>query len=271
MKKFLFLLALIFVIILAFLDHFTGYEISFSIFYLIPILTIAWFDRFRNAIVISFLSSAAWLAADISSGHHYSHVLIPMWNALMRFMFFIIIVILSVKVKKDFELERKFSRLDMLTGLNNTRSFMEKAAIEKIRSLRFKRPFTIAYIDIDNFKRLNDTFGHSKGDILLQNLGEIIKDKIRTYDIAARLGGDEFIILFPETDNIQAQEAVNKIKSGIDEILRKHLDSLTLSIGVATFTNPDYSIDGMIKIADDLMYSVKNDSKNGIAYKTLDQ
>nr|MBU1328461.1 GGDEF domain-containing protein [Candidatus Omnitrophota bacterium] len=188
----------------------------------------------------------------------------------MRAIVFIIIVILSAKVKKDLELEKKLSRLDMLTGLNNTRSFMEQAAVEKIRSLRFKRPFTIAYIDIDNFKRLNDTFGHSKGDILLQDLGRVVKENIRTYDIAARLGGDEFVILFPETDKKQAQGIANKIKSGIEKILRKHLDSLTLSIGVVTVTNPVHSIDGMIKIADGLMYSVKNSSKNGIEYKTLD-
>ena len=104
----------------------------------------------------------------------------------------------------------------------------------------------------------------------LHDLGKIIKENIRTYDIAARLGGDEFIILFPETDKKQAQEAANKIKSGIEKILRKHLSSLTLSIGVVTVTNPTYPIDGIIKIADSLMYSVKNGSKNGIEYKTLD-
>ena len=270
MKKFIFPLALILVIILGILDYLTGYEIDFSIFSLIPILIIVWFKPVQDAIIISIVSSVAWLTADITSGHYYSNVLILLWNMLMRFMFFIIIVILSDRVKKNFELEKKLARLDLLTGLNNTRSFMEQAAVEKIRSLRFKRPFTMAYIDIDNFKQLNDTFGHTEGDILLQDLGKIIKENIRTYDIAARLGGDEFIILFPETDKKQAQEAANKIKSGIEKILRKHLSSLTLSIGVVTVTNPTYPIDGIIKIADSLMYSVKNGSKNGIEYKTLD-
>jgi len=270
MKRILFPLALIIVIILGFLDHLTGYEISFSIFYLIPILTIAWFKGIRYAIIISIFSSATWLTADITSGHHYFYVLIPLWNMLMRLMVFIVIILMAVKVKKELELEKEISKLDILTGLNNTMSFMEQAEIEKNRSLRFKRPFTIAYIDIDNFKQLNDTFGHSEGDILLQNLGKNIRENMRAYDIAARLGGDEFVIFFPETDKQQAQEVANKIKSSIEMILRKHLDSLTLSIGVVTVTNPVYPIEGIIKIADGLMYSVKNISKNGIKYQMLD-
>jgi diguanylate cyclase (GGDEF)-like protein len=270
MKKILFPLASIVVIILALIDHLTGYEISFSIFYLIPILVIVWFSRFRNAVLIAFLSSVAWLTADITSGHRYTHVLIPLWNMLMRLTVFVIIVFMSIRVKKELELEKTLSRLDILTGLNNARSFMEKTEIEKNRSLRFKRPFTIAYIDIDNFKQINDTFGHSKGDSLLQELGKVIGENIRAYDIAARLGGDEFIIFLPETNKEQAQEAVNKIKTCVEKILCQHLSTLTLSIGVVTVANPAYPIEGIIKIADDLMYSVKNDSKNGIKYRMLD-
>ncbi|MFH1856986.1 MAG: GGDEF domain-containing protein [Candidatus Omnitrophota bacterium] len=269
-KKILFLIAVIIVIILAFFDYVTGYETSFSIFYLIPILMVAWFKRIRDAVIISILSSGAWLAADIASGHYYSVILVPLWNTLMWGMVFIIIVAMSAKVKKELEREKKLSRLDMLTGLNNTMSFMEQAKVERNRASRFKRPFTIAYIDIDNFKRLNDTLGHGKGDILLQDLGKIIRENIRAYDIAARLGGDEFVILFPETDEKQAREAVNKIKYSAEKILLKHMDCLTLSIGVVTAANPTLSIDKIIEIADNLMYSVKNTSKNGIECKTLD-
>jgi len=270
MKKLLFPLAFILVIFLAFVDHFTGYEISFSIFYLFPILMVVWFKRVPDAIIISIVSAAAWFTADITSGHRYSHLLIPLWNTLMRLMVFVIIVLLSVRVKEELKIEKKFAKSDILTGLNNTRSFMELADIEKNRSLRFNRPFTIAYIDIDNFKQLNDTFGHGKGDVLLQDLGKTIKENIRAYDIAARLGGDEFIILFPETDRKQAEGAANKMKSCIEKVLRNYLDSLSLSIGVVTVSDPTHSVDVMIKMADDLMYSVKNSAKNGIEYKTLD-
>jgi len=188
----------------------------------------------------------------------------------MRLAVFIIIVCLINRVRKELELEKMLSSLDILTGLNNTRSFIKQASIEKSRSSRFKRPFTIAYIDIDNFKRVNDTFGHAKGDILLQNIGKIIKENLRAYDIPARMGGDEFIVFFPETDKTQAEAVINKVKSCVEKNLKEYSDLLTFSIGALVVTNPDCSIEGMIKIADDLMYSVKKNSKNGIAYDTLD-
>lgn len=269
MKKFILLIALIAVIIISIADYFTGYKLSFSIFYLIPILMIVWFRGAWKAMIIAIIGSVAWFYVDIASGHSYSYPLILLWNVVLKIILFTIIAILFGKAKKEIELEKKLSRLDILTGLDNKRFFMEKAKNEKNRSLRFKRPFTIAYMDIDNFKQLNDVFGHGKGDILLQDLGKIIKKNIRTYDIAARLGGDEFVILFPETDKKQAQEAVNKIKTCVEEVLRKHMDSLTLSIGVVTVTESTHNIEGILKIADDLMYSVKNNSKNGIEYETL--
>ena len=270
MKKFILLLALIAVIVISIADYFTGYELSFSTFYLIPILMIVWFKGAWKAIIIAITGSVVWFYVDIASGHHYSHPLILLWNVVLKIILFTIIAILFGKAKKEIELEKKLSRLDILTGLDNKMSFMEKARNEKNRSLRFKRPFTIAYIDIDNFKQLNDTFGHSKGDILLQDLGSAIWENMRVYDIAARLGGDEFIIFLPETNKEQAQEAVNRIKTCVEKILCRHLSCLTLSMGVVTVTNPAYPVEEIIKIADDLMYLVKNDCKNGIKYQMLD-
>lgn len=270
MKKLLTPLSLIIVIALGIVDHFTGYEISFSIFYIFPILVTAWFRGRPSGIIIAFLSALTWLAADLTSGHSYSHNLIPLWNMSMRFCVFTIMVFLLSAVKKNLDLQNTLLRLDVLTGLDNVKSFMERANIEKSRSARFKRPFTIAYIDIDNFKQLNDTFGHVKGDILLREVGKAIRENIRTYDITGRFGGDEFVLLFPETDNEQARPVVNKIKSCVEEVLKKHFEPLTLSIGVLTVSKPDYPMDGMIKISDDLMYSVKKKNKNGIAYDVID-
>lgn len=270
MKKFILLLALIAVIVISIADYFTGYELSFSIFYLIPILMIVWLRGAWKAIIIAIIGSVVWFYVDIASGHYYSRPLILLWNTVLKIILFTIIAVLFGKVKKEIELEKKLSRLDALTGLDNRMSFMDKAKKEKNRSFRFKRPFTIVYIDIDNFKQLNDTFGHSKGDILLQDLGNAIGENIRIYDIAARLGGDEFIIFSPETNKEQAQESVNRIKTCVEKILCRHLSCLTLSMGVVTVTNPAYSVEEIIKIADVLMYSVKKNSKNGIKYQMLD-
>ena len=270
MKKILFPITIILVFGLGFLDHLTGYEVSFSMFYLFPILLLTWFKRIRYGILISFLSAATWLTADLTSGHPYSNYWVLLWNMLMRFIVFVIMVFLLEKLIQELSLVKKLSDLDVLTELNNTRSFIKLASIEKNRSSRFKRPFTIAYLDIDNFKHVNDAFGHAQGDILLQNIGKTIKENLRVYDIPARLGGDEFSIFFPETDKTQAELAVNKIKTCVENTLKGHSDLLTLSIGALVVTKPDYSIEEIIRIADDLMYSVKKASKNGIAYGSLD-
>lgn len=116
---------------------------------------------------------------------------------------------------------------------------------------------------------VNDAFGHSQGDNLLREAGKIIKQNIRTYDIAARLGGDEFAVMFPETSSEQARVVAERIKSCVEKALKRYGDSLTLSIGVLTIMAPKYPVEEIIKIADNLMYSVKNSSKNSIAYQSV--
>lgn len=268
-RKISFLLASLSVILLGLLDQMTGYEMSFSIFYFLPILMMAWFKQTREAMIICVLSASVWLLADTLSGHSYSLGWIPFWNAGMRLMVFLFVAFLTSRARKDYELEKKMSRTDLLTGLNNTRSFMEQAEVEKSRATRFKQAFTIAYIDVDNFKQLNDIFGHAKGDALLQELGKSIRENIRAYDVAARIGGDEFVILFPGTDAKQAHEVTTKIKTKVGEVLQKYLNALSLSIGVVTVIQSKCSINELIKMADDLMYSVKKEEKNNISYQTL--
>lgn len=219
--------------------------------------------------IISVLSASIWLSADLTSGHDYTAAWIPLWNAFMRLIVFMFVAFLASNARKDYEFEKKISRTDLLTGLSNTRSFMEQAEIEKNRALRFKQPFTLAYLDVDHFKQLNDIHGHAKGDALLQDLGKSIKENIRGYDVAARIGGDEFVILFPGTDAKQAQEVTAKIKIRIEELFQKYLDALSLSMGVVTIISTAHSIDELIKMADGLMYLVKKGSKNNIIYDVL--
>ncbi len=265
MKKYYFALSLLFVVFLGFLDYLTGYEVSFSIFYLLPILFIVWHQGFARGIVIAVFSAIAWFSADLLAGSFYSHPFIPLWNTSVRFTFFMIIVVLVSKNKKELDLVKKMSRLDMLTTLHNATSFAEHFNIEKNRASRFQRPFTVVYFDIDNFKLLNDNFGHLKGDATLVEIGKAIKLNLRKYDIAARLGGDEFAIMFPDTDKAQAQTAMNKLKAPFLEIFKEYSIPLSFSAGAVTVSQYGYSFEDIIKAADDLMYTVKKKGKNNIA------
>jgi predicted signal transduction protein with EAL and GGDEF domain len=197
-KPFLTVLGVLLVLFIGYIDYFTGYEISFSIFYVFPIVLIAWFAGRLYAVFISILSAAIWLSADLLSGHSYSHYTIPLWNSIMRLGFFLTFTYLLTTIKRLLEHKTDLSQKDSLTGVANGRYFTELANIEINRPVRFNHPLTIAYIDIDNFKQVNDVSGHSTGDRLLNSVAETIKKNIRSIDIVARLGGDEFSILMPE-------------------------------------------------------------------------
>jgi len=258
------------VMLLGAIDHLTGYEISFSIFYLLPVAFVSWFDKRSHAVIVCILSAATWLWADITSGHIYAQPAIPVWNSIMRLGFFLMATFSLSAMKELLEKEQTFARNDFLTGVANSRAFNEIAKIEIDRSVRFSRPFTIACIDIDNFKQVNDTLGHSEGGKLLQSVAKTIIANTRSIDIVSRLGGDEFAILFPESNEENAKTAINKVQKELLSSVTNDKWPVTFSIGVVTCYK-SCNLDELIKEADNLMYTVKESGKNRVEYKTHDQ
>lgn len=254
------------IVILGFVDYSIGYKLSFSIFYIIPIMLSTWYISSSAGIFMSLLAAAAWLTADLTSGNVYHNTLTPFWNCGVRFSFFLVITILTASVKKKLEQEEALADTDYLTGIKNSRSFYEHLQSESLRSMRYHRPFTLAYIDIDNFKQINDSFGHDVGDEVLKIFSKVMHENIRQSDIISRLGGDEFAALFPET-NFDASEAIIQ---NLLPILRKAITDngwpVTFSIGAVTFEGPLDSLREMVKKVDDLMYRVKKTGKNNIVH-----
>ena len=122
------------------------------------------------------------------------------------------------------------------------------------------------YLDLDNFKQVNDKFGHDEGDLLIKFIADELKRHLRSTDIVARLGGDEFAILLPEAEQQEAKVVISKVHSHLTEQLRQKHSFVTLSAGAVTYIATPNSIVETIKLADQLMYSVKNSTKNGIQY-----
>jgi len=249
----------------AILDHMTGVELSFSLFYLIPISLIAWTVNERVGLAFSFLSAGIWQVVDIWSGNQYSSVFPYIWNTIVRLGFFMLPVFM-IRLNRAIEHERMLARTDFLTGVLNARFFRELAQMEINRSRRYKRTFTIAFIDVDNFKTINDTFGHTEGDTVLRAIATNIKTHLRKTDFVARVGGDEFVVLLPETN----KQTAPIVMSNMQRALLKEMDengwSVTFSIGVLTLTSPQISVDEMLGRVDQLMYVVKNGGKNNIHY-----
>ncbi|MCJ7434199.1 MAG: GGDEF domain-containing protein [Anaerolineales bacterium] len=253
--------------IVVFLDYFTGNELSFSFFYLIPIAILSWVTNSKAGIAISFFSAGIWLTADIASGARYSSPTIYFWNTMIRFCFFLLIILL-IRVAKALELEKRIARTDYLTGAVTTRFFSEIMQMEIDRSIRYQHQLTIAFIDIDNFKTINDRFGHSVGDKVLEKVAWAMQKYLRKTDIVARVGGDEFAILLPEAGADVARSAISKMQHGLHNEMQANHWPVTFSIGVMTFNTPPDSADEMLNIADKIMYSVKNSGKNNISYVT---
>ena len=248
-----------------FLDYLTGTELSFSLFYLIPIAMLSWVTNGRIGIAISFISACIWLTVDVLSGVHYSNPAIYFWNAAIRFGFFLLAVLL-LKTGKALEFERIIARTDYLTGAVNNRFFSEVMQQEIDRSIRYQHPLTIAFIDIDNFKVINDQFGHSTGDKVLEIVAGTMRKHLRKTDIVARVGGDEFAILLPEADTNVAQIAISKMQCEVLNEMKSNHWNVTFSIGVMTFNTPPDSADEALNITDKLMYSVKNNNKDDVCY-----
>jgi diguanylate cyclase (GGDEF)-like protein len=255
------------VLLVGILNRIAGPELSSTVFYLIPIALVTWFTKRLFGLILSILSASTWLIADLTSGATYSCADIPYWNAVARLgSFFILTCILSA-LNSTLKKEKEFSRIDFLTGVRNRRYFIELVNMEINRIRRYKHPFTMVCIDLDNFKTVNDCFGHTTGDNLLRLVARVIQENIRLTDTLARLGGDEFAILLPETGRDVAEVIMQKVQKINLDIMRRHGWPVTLSIGVVTFTSSPSTVDETLRIADRLMYTAKNNGKNGIQYE----
>jgi len=259
--------ALIIIVLVGMVDYITGYELGFSIFYLFPILIVAWCIGKRTGILFSFLAAVVWLIADIQIISSYSHFLIRYWNAFIRFSFFALSSFMLSMVRTVLDNEKKLATTDYLTDIPNSRSFYKAAEYEIRRQHRYKHPLIVVYLDIDDFKRVNDHFGHATGDTLLRAVATVIKNNIRAVDIVARIAGDEFIILLPETTNQSASVVIEKLRKKLLDAMQRNQWYVTFSFGVVTYTDPPQSVDTMIQEADELMYAAKRAGKNSIKYE----
>ncbi len=167
----------------------------------------------------------------------------------------------------------KIANKDILTGLYNRKKIIEILRRELARAKRYNRPLSILLIDIDDFKKINDTYGHNFGDKILREFARLLRMSLRKLDYSGRWGGEEFIVILPETDKENAVKVAEKIRNltanYFEEIYGK---KITISIGLTEFKHWDKeSIDliiyEIIEIADNALYKAKRDGKNKVAVK----
>lgn len=255
--------------VIGWLDFATGPDIAFSLFYLVPIATCGWRLGRVPALVGAFAASVAWFLADYAH-HPWSYIPISVWNASTRLLVFGTTGTLLAALRKDRDRLSDLlaqathqARMDGLTGLPNSRVLRE--AIEKRRH-ETSGQVCVAYIDLDNFKRVNDIYGHSVGDEVLCKVAETMRSSLRSGDLVARIGGDEFVILFGEVgERAEAEAIATRVIAGVGAVGAMFPESrLGASVGLALL--PVGSLDQVLQFADSGMYDAKQAGKGAVRW-----
>jgi len=248
-------------------DYLTGAELSSSVFYALPVAVAAWYGSPRLGGFLCMAAAATWYVADRANGNVYSAAWIPLWNTGVRLLFFALTTALVVRLRLALDSQRELAERDGLTGLANGRRFLAAVSAEVGRSHRYKRPLSLAYVDLDGFKSVNDTSGHAVGDDVLETVGKILAVSVRATDLPARLGGDEFAVLLPESNSEQAKEAAAKLRGFLEGAMSEAGWSVGFSMGVYTSQGGIQEADELVRLADDLMYEVKHSGKGRTLFR----
>lgn len=244
----------------------TEAEYYFASLAVLPVMATAWVYGRRDGLALALLAALMWVIADVGSGAGSGWL--PWANVTTRFITYAIVAVLVAEMRALLARERDEAMHDGLTGLLNRRAFLELGDVESMRSLRYEHSLAIVFIDLDNFKQLNDTRGHLAGDTALRTAAHALHTKLRLSDSVARLGGDEFAIVLPEIDYDAAVDAGHKISHAITAALAE-FPPVTASVGVAWFDRACPRFDAMVAAADNLMYEVKRNGKGDFVARRL--
>jgi len=246
-------------------DYFASSSLlEFSFFFVLPVCFFTWFLGGKTGLSISILSAAIILGVNLNSPVHEIKHHIAYWNSLVWLAFFSLLTFLIARLKALHIRERELARVNDLTRVASRVAFYEFAEAEINRARRFKLPTTLAYVDLDSFKEVNDRRGHATGDRVLITVAQLMQKNIRDTDVVARMGGDEFALILPNTGKDAARNVLQMLLAGLTRSMRQHRWPVTFSVGAVTFLAPPESVHHMIERADQLMYSVKESGKNNL-------
>ncbi len=235
-----------------------GSYYSIDALYCLPIIQAAHLGAIRSkrrtdsyfTIAAALLIATIWSTVEMAIVWPNFPLIAYVFNIFSRAVIFTVIGRVVTRLWKD----REYAHKDELTKLGNRYEFFDRMEIEMVRSERSGSPYSLLFIDIDNFKKLNDSQGHHVGDQALVALAEILTESTRRVDTVTRFGGDEFVILLPDTEAQFCNVLVNRIKLSADSDFEAHGWPISLSVGQVTELGRRKSIDEILLNADSEMY-----------------
>ena len=241
-----------------------AHDIPVADFLLIPVAGIGWLVRDRAYAYIAAASTAAVTVVIAVAGQAAAPLVAALAAAGVRFALYLIVLALLGGIRQMQVAREKEARTDYLTGALNARAFEEAAIAEIERGRRYGQALSLLYLDVDDFKSVNDTFGHREGDSVLAELSHVMRCAVRTNDLVARLGGDEFAVLMPEANRFSALAVARRVRDEVGRVTTPDGHAVRCSIGVASYAAPPVAVDELIHDADTLMYSAKEQGKDRI-------
>lgn len=250
-------------------DYLSGYEIQISVVYLFPIFYATTRVGRPAGMTVAGLCTAAGVGTDLLAGQHYSAWFVALIIVVLRTALFLVFVEVVTALRHALDREKESARTDPLTGVANRRHFMELTAAALAFARRYRRPMTIAYLDLDNFKQINDRHGHQTGDHVLRAVAYTVRSRLRATDVVGRLGGDEFAVCLPETGAEEASAVLGKLRDEAAKAVPENCRSVTVSMGMVTFGYPPATVEELLERTDTMLYAAKREGKNRMVHEVV--
>lgn len=240
------------------------------VFYLAPIAVMAWVGRRRWAYATVLVAVGLAVLIEMFLTPTGTSGWLTMWNGFSLLLLLGLPTAALTSLSERLGHEERFAAADALTGLPNRGSFTVRLDDELARTGRYGHAFTLAYIDLDGFKAVNDLQGHDTGDDLLRGVAAALRASTRQTDVLGRLGGDEFAVLLPETTFGAGGAVLEKVRTKLLATMKRDDWPVTFSIGAVTFEASVETSREALHVADKAMYEVKRSGKDGIRHLTWD-
>lgn len=251
-----------------------GYDFTVTVLYILPVGFVGWAAGRAAGMLVAFLASVVELGATFAA-NHAARPSVALVSCALELLVFLGAAHTMSLLRDHIEYERRTALTDALTGIANRRAFRRAAELALAWAGRLPAALSLAYMDLDGFKKVNDTLGHAGGDELLRLVGRTLAGSVRSTDVVARLGGDEFAILLPQTDASTSRVVVERLRERLRAAMRPAAPAATFSMGVATFPpaapgSPSPAVvETLLRAADSAMYEVKRTAKGGVRYTTV--
>jgi diguanylate cyclase (GGDEF)-like protein len=242
-------------------------QIRLALLYLVPIVFVTWYEGAGWGAAFTLVAMALRLLVEVQQQPGMT-VAISLVNQLSFGAVAGIAIAAFRYLRRSQHQLALLATHDQLTGVLNARAFAERLAQELERNRRYARPLALLYLDLDDFKAVNDSHGHQTGDAVLRLVADAMRASVRQADVVGRLGGDEFALLMPETDASLADAAAMRLAASLKKIFQG-TPTVTASIGVVASHGANANTDELLRRADQAMYEAKRAGKDRVVQVTI--